>query len=206
MVSTCVRPYDRAVTIEQPPAPLPLVVGISGATGVTYAVELLRALRRLGQPTHLIVSEMAARTLAIETDMALEELRALADVVHSNRDLAAAVSSGSFRTRGMVVVPCSVKTLSGIANAFSQNLLIRAADVTLKERRPLVVVFRETPLHAGHLRLLLQAAEAGAIIMPPLPAFYTRPRTVDEIVLQTVGRTLDQFGIEHDLTPRWTGA
>lgn len=194
------------VTIEQPPTPLPLVVGISGATGVTYAVELLRALRRLGQPTHLIVSEMAARTLAIETDMALEELRALADVVHSNRDLAAAVSSGSFRTRGMVVVPCSVKTLSGIANAFSQNLLIRAADVTLKERRPLVVVFRETPLHAGHLRLLLQAAEAGAIIMPPLPAFYTRPRTVDEIVLQTVGRTLDQFGIEHDLTPRWTGA
>ena len=184
---------------------LPLVVGMSGATGVVYAVELLRALRRLGQPTHLVVSEMAARTLAIETDMALEEVRALADVVHSNKDLAAAVSSGSFRTRGMVVVPCSVKTLSGIANGFSQNLLIRAADVTLKERRPLVVVFRETPLHTGHLRLMLQAAEIGAVILPPMPAFYHRPQSVGDIVQQTVGRILDHVGIGHDLGVRWTG-
>ncbi len=185
---------------------LPLVVGISGATGVIYAIELLRAVRRLGQPAHLIVSEMAARTLAIETDVGLDELRALADVVHSNKDLAAAVSSGSFRTRGMVVVPCSVKTLSGIANGYSTNLLIRAADVTLKERRPLVLVFRETPLHTGHLRLMLQAAETGAIILPPLPAFYNRPRTISDIVRQTVGRTLDALGIEHDLIERWSGS
>lgn len=184
---------------------LPLVVGISGATGVVYAIELLRALRRLGQPAHLIISEMAARTLAIETDASLDDLRALADVVHSNRDLAASVSSGSFLTRGMVVVPCSVKTLSGIANGFSANLLIRAADVTLKERRPLVLVFRETPLHTGHLRLMLQAAENGAVILPPLPAFYNRPKSVEDIVLQTVGRTLDALAIEHDLIERWSG-
>lgn len=184
---------------------LPVVIGISGATGVAYGIELLRALRRLGHPTHLIVSEMAARTLALETETTLDELRALADVVHSNKDLAAAVASGSFRTRGMVVAPCSVKTLSGIANAFSYNLLIRAADVTLKERRPLVLVFRETPLHAGHLRLLLQAAETGAVILPPMPAFYHRPRSIDDIIAQTVGRALDQLGIEHDLAARWTG-
>ena len=185
---------------------LPLVVGISGATGVVYAVELLRALRQLGRPSHLIVSEMAVRTLAIESDLSLEELRGLADVVHSNRDLAAAPSSGSFRTHGMVVVPCSVKTLSGIANGFSTNLMIRAADVTLKERRPLVLLFRETPLHTGHLRLMLRAAETGAIILPPLPAFYTRPRTLDDIVRQTVGRTLDALGIEHELIARWGGS
>lgn len=184
---------------------LPLVVGISGATGVIYAIELLRALRRLGQPSHLIVSEMAARTLAIETDIGLDELRELADVVHSNRDLAASVSSGSFRTRGMVVVPCSVKTLSGIANGFATNLLIRAADVTLKERRPLVLVFRETPLHGGHLRLMLQATETGAVILPPLPAFYNRPQTIDDIVQQTIGRILDALVIEHKLIKRWSG-
>ncbi|MBK8174586.1 MAG: UbiX family flavin prenyltransferase [Rhodospirillales bacterium] len=184
---------------------LPLVVGISGATGVVYAVGLLRALRRLGRPTHLIISEMAARTIAIETDLALDDVRGLADVVHSNKDLGAAVASGSFRTAGMVIVPCSVKTLSGIANGYSANLLIRAADVTLKERRPLVIVFRETPLHAGHLRLMLQASEAGAIILPPMPAFYHRPKTLDDIVSQTVGRTLDQLGVDHDLTARWAG-
>jgi 4-hydroxy-3-polyprenylbenzoate decarboxylase len=184
---------------------LPLVVGISGATGVVYGIDLLRVLKRHGQPTHLILSEMAARTIAIETDLSLEEVRLLADVVHSNKDLAAPVSSGSFRTRGMVVVPCSVKTLSGIANGFSSNLLIRAADVTLKERRPLVVVFRETPLHVGHLRLMLHAAEIGAVIVPPMPAFYHRPKTIDEIVRQTVGRVLDQLGIAHDLAERWSG-
>ena len=184
---------------------LPLVVGISGATGVVYGIDLLRALKQQGQPTHLILSEMAARTIAIETDLSLEEVRSLADVVHSNRDLAAPVSSGSFRTRGMVVVPCSVKTLSGIANGFSSNLLIRAADVTLKERRPLVVVFRETPLHTGHLRLMLRAAEIGTVIMPPMPAFYHRPKSVDEIVRQTVGRVLDQIGIEQQLSERWSG-
>lgn len=184
---------------------LPLVVALSGATGSIYAIELLRALERLGVPTHLIVSEMAARTLAIETDMSLDELRALASVVHSVKDLSAAVSSGSFRTRGMVVIPCSVKTLSGVANSFSYNLIIRAADVTLKERRPLVLVFRETPLHAGHLRLMLQAAEMGAIILPPLPAFYQRPQTIDDLVRQTVGRVLDQLTIDNDLAERWAG-
>jgi flavin prenyltransferase len=183
---------------------LPLVVGMCGATGVVYGIELLRALRRYDQPAHLIISEMAARTLSLETELRLEDVRALAGQVHSIKDLAAAPSSGSFRTRGMVIAPCSVKTLSGIANAFSTNLLIRAADVTLKERRRLVLVFRETPLHVGHLRLLLQAAEAGAVILPPMPAFYLRPTSVEDIVLQTVGRVLDLLDIEHDLTARWT--
>lgn len=185
--------------------PLPVLVGISGATGVIYGVELLRALKQLGQPVHLIVSETGARTLAIETDLSLDELRGLADVTYSNKDLAAAVSGGSFRTAGMVIAPCSVKTLSGIANSFSVNLMIRAADVTLKERRPLVLLFRETPLHTGHLRLMLQAAEMGAVVMPPLPAFYTRPQTIAEIVQQTVGRALDHLGIEHQLIARWSG-
>lgn len=183
----------------------PLVVAITGATGVVYGIGILRALRRLGQPAHLILSEMGARTLALETDVPAADVRALADRVYSNRDLAAAVASGSFRTRGMIVVPCSVKTLSGIANGFSLNLILRAADVTLKERRPLVLVFRETPLHLGHLRLMTAAAETGAIILPPMPAFYTRPQTVAEIVDQTVGRALDALGIEHDLVARWSG-
>ena len=194
-----------AATTGRAHVTLPLIVGISGATGVVYGIDLLRVLKQQGQPTHLSLSEMAARTIAIETDFSLEEVRSLADVVHSNRNLAAPVSSGSFRTRGMVVVPCSVKTLSGIANGFSSNLLIRAADVTLKERRPLVVVFRETPLHTGHLRLMLRAAEIGTVIMPPMPAFYHRPKSVDEIVRQTVGRVLDQIGIEQHLSERWSG-
>jgi 4-hydroxy-3-polyprenylbenzoate decarboxylase len=183
----------------------PLVVGMSGATGVVYGIELLKTLRRLGHSAHLIMSEMAVRTLAIETDLELDEVRALADEVYSNKDLAAAVSSGSFPTGGMVIAPCSVKTLSGIASSFSHNLLIRAADVTLKERRPLVLLARETPLHLGHLRLMTQVTEMGAVIMPPMPAFYNRPGTILEIVHQTVGRTLDQLGIEHDLSERWTG-
>lgn len=183
----------------------PLVVGITGATGVIYGIEILRALRRLGQPTHLVISEMGVRTLALETDVPLADVRALADRVHSNRDLAAAVASGSFATRGMIIAPCSVKTLSGIANCFSLNLILRAADVTLKERRPLVLVFRETPLHLGHLRLMTAAVEMGAVLVPPMASFYARPQTVADIVAQTVGRVLDQFGIAHDLTARWSG-
>jgi len=183
----------------------PLVVGMSGATGVVYGIELLKTMRRLGHPTHLIMTEMAVRTLKIETDLELDEVRALADEVHSNKDLAASVSSGSFRTSGMVIAPCSVKTLSGIATSHSHNLIIRASDVTLKERRPLVLLARETPLHLGHLRLMTQVTEMGAIIMPPMPAFYNRPGTILEIVHQTVGRTLDQLGIDHDLSERWTG-
>lgn len=184
----------------------PLLVGISGATGIIYGIEILRALRQLGQPAHLILSEMGLRTMTLETDIHPDEVRSLADVVYGNKDLAAAVSSGSYHTRGMIIAPCSVKTLSGIANCFSYNLLIRAADVTLKERRPLVLVFRETPLHLGHLRLMQQATEMGGIILPPVPAFYSKPQTIAELVQQTVGRALDQVGIKHNLIERWRGA
>ena len=187
-------------------APLPVIVGISGATGVLYGVDLLRALRRVGRPSHLVMTEMAGRTLALETDLGLDEVRDLADVVYSVKDLAAAPASGSFRTQGMVVAPCSVKTLSGIANGFSQNLLLRAADVTLKERRPLVLLFRETPLHLGHLRLMTQVTEAGAILLPPMPAFYMRPGTILDLIRQTIARGLDLLGIEDEAAPRWEGA
>lgn len=184
----------------------PVLVGISGATGVIYGVEILRAIKSLGHPVHLILSEWGAQTLEIETDIDLDEVRSLADQVYSNKDMAAAVSSGSFRTRGMVIAPCSVKTLSGIANSFTYNLMIRAADVTLKERRPLVLVFRETPLHKGHLDLLSRTADMGATILPPMPAFYNRPQTIDDIVRHTVAKVLDQFGLDHEISERWKGA
>lgn len=183
----------------------PLIVGISGATGAIYGIEILRALKELGQPVHLVISEMGGRTVTLETDYALDDVRALADDVHSVKDLGASIASGSFQTRGMIVAPCSVKTLSGIANGFSDNLLIRAADVTLKERRTLVLMFREAPLHKGHLELMVRAADLGAVILPPMPAFYQRPKTIADIVRQTVGRALDQFGIEHGLIQRWQG-
>lgn len=184
---------------------LPLVVGISGATGVIYGVEVLKILHDLGEPAHLILSEAAMRNFAIETDYSLEDVRSLAAKVYSNKDLAAAVSSGSFRTRGMLVAPCSIKTLSGIANAYSDNLLIRAADVTLKERRPLVLMVRETPLHKGHLELMVKACDLGALILPPMPAFYHNPKTITDIIHQNIGRALDHFGIEHNLFERWKG-
>ncbi len=184
----------------------PILVGISGATGAIYGVETLRALKAMGQPAHLILSEWGAQTIAQETDFTLDEVRSLADKVYSNKDMAAAISSGSFVTRGMVIAPCSVKTLSGIANSFTYNLLIRAADVTLKERRPLVLVFREAPLHKGHLDLLSRAVGMGSILLPPMPAFYNKPTSIDDIVRHTVGKILDQFGFEHDLMKRWTGA
>lgn len=183
----------------------PVLVGISGASGAIYGVEILRRLKQFGQPAHLILSEWGAKTIPLETDMTTEEARSLADAVYDNADLAAAVSSGSFKTRGMVIAPCSVKTLSGIANSFTYNLLIRAADVTLKERRPLLLLFRETPLHAGHLDLLSRAANLGATILPPMPAFYARPETISDIVDQTVGKVLDHFEIEHDVGKRWHG-
>jgi 4-hydroxy-3-polyprenylbenzoate decarboxylase len=184
---------------------LPLVVAITGATGVIYGVELLRVLRRLGQPTHLILSEAAGMNLAIETDVSLEEVRSLADVVYSNKDVGAAVASGSFRTRGMIVAPCTVKTLSAIASSYTANLVVRAADVQLKEGRKLVLMVRETPLHKGHLALMSRAADCGAVILPPMPAFYHRPATILDIVHQSLGKALDQFGIEHDLFERWAG-
>ena len=184
---------------------LPLVVAITGATGVVYGVELLRVLKDLGQPTHLIISEAAGLSLAIETDYTLEQVRALATVVHSNKDVGASVASGSFRTRGMIVAPCTVKTLSAIANSFTYNLVVRAADVQLKEGRKLVLMVRETPLHKGHLDLMSRAADCGAVILPPMPAFYHRPQTIMDIIHQTIGKALDQVGIEHDLFQRWNG-
>ncbi len=184
---------------------LPLVVAITGATGVIYGVELLRVLKDLGQPTHLILSEAAGMNLGIETDYTLEQVRALATVVHNNRDVGAAVASGSFRTRGMIVAPCTIKTLSAIANSFTYNLVARAADVQLKEGRKLVLMVRETPLHKGHLDLMARAADCGAVILPPMPAFYHRPRSFLDLIHQSIGKALDQVGIEHDLFRRWSG-
>jgi 4-hydroxy-3-polyprenylbenzoate decarboxylase len=184
----------------------PLIVAITGATGVIYGVELLRVLQRLNVQTHLILSEAAIRNLGIETEVTARDVRALADVVYSNKDIGAAVASGSFRTHGMIVAPCTVKTLSKIANCCSDNLIVRAADVTLKERRTLVLMVRETPLHKGHLALMTSAADMGAVILPPLPAFYHMPQEIMDIIHQSVGKALDQVGIEHDLFRRWSGA
>ncbi len=186
-----------------------LIVGISGASGAIYGVRLLQVLRDVaGVETHLVMSQAARQTLSLETDLSLRDVQALADVVHDARDIAASVSSGSFKTAGMVILPCSIKTLSGIVNSYTDTLVTRAADVALKERRPLVLCVRETPLHLGHLRLMTQAAELGAVIMPPVPAFYHRPQTLDDVINQTVNRVLDQFDIDlpEDLFTRWQGA
>jgi 4-hydroxy-3-polyprenylbenzoate decarboxylase len=183
----------------------PLVIAITGATGVVYGVEMLRVLRELAVPVHLILSEAAVTNLALETDISVAEVRALAEVVHNNKDVGACVASGSFLTRGMIVAPCTIKTLSAIANSFTYNLVIRAADVTLKERRPLVLMVRETPLHKGHLALMSQAADCGAVILPPMPAFYHKPATIMDLIHQSIGKALDQVGIEHRLFRRWSG-
>ncbi len=186
-----------------------LIVGISGASGAIYGVRLLKALQQVPEvETHLIISNAARQTLTLETDLSLRDVQALANVVHDARDIAATVSSGSFKTHGMVILPCSIKTLSGIVNSYTDGLLTRAADVVLKERRSLVLCVRETPLHLGHLRLMTQAAELGAVIMPPVPAFYHRPQTLNDVIDQTVNRVLDQFDIElpADLFTRWQGA
>lgn len=185
-----------------------LIVGISGASGVVYGVRLLQALRALsGVESHLIMSHAARRTLALETDLSPHQVQGLADVVYDSRDIAAAVSSGSCKTDGMVILPCSIKTLSGIVHSYTDGLMTRAADVVLKERQSLVLCVRETPLHLGHLRLMTQAAELGAVIMPPVPAFYHRPQSLDDVINQTVNRVLDQFAVvlPEDLFPRWSG-
>ncbi|MCL5498227.1 3-octaprenyl-4hydroxybenzoate decarboxylase [Phytobacter palmae] len=185
-----------------------LIVGISGASGAIYGVRLLQVLRDVADiETHLVMSPAARQTLSLETDFSLRDVQSMADVVHDARDIAANISSGSFKTAGMVVLPCSIKTLSGIVHSYTDGLLTRAADVVLKERRPLVLCVRETPLHLGHLRLMTQAAELGAIIMPPVPAFYHAPKTLDDIINQTVNRVLDQFDITlpEDLFIRWQG-
>ena len=181
----------------------PLVVGISGASGAIYGVRLLETLHANKIPAHLIVTKSAALTLKEEVDRSIDQVRALAETTYQNTDIGAVISSGSFRTRGMVIVPCSIRTLSDVAYGITDSLLSRAADVTLKERRRLVLVVREAPLHAGHLRSMLAATENGAIIVPPVPAFYHRPKTIDDIVNQTVGRCLDMFDIDVGLVKRW---
>ena len=185
-----------------------IIVGISGASGVIYGIRLLEVLRDLPEiETHLVMSNAASITIALETDYTPDSVQALADVKYRFKDIAARIASGSFKTDGMVVLPCSMKTLAGIANSFSDNLLLRAADVVLKDRRRLVLVPRETPLHLGHLRLMTQVTEYGAILVPPMPAFYHRPQTIDDIVNQTVNRVLDVLDIElpKDLFTRWQG-
>lgn len=186
-----------------------LIVGISGASGANYGVRLLQVLRDVAEvETHLVMSQAARQTLTLETDFSLRDVQSLATVVHDARDIAASISSGSYKTAGMVILPCSIKTLSGIVNSYTDTLVTRAADVVLKERRPLVLCVRETPLHLGHLRLMTQASELGAVIMPPVPAFYHRPQTLDDVINQTVNRVLDQFDIDlpEDLFTRWQGA
>lgn len=181
-----------------------LIIGISGASGAVYGIRALQVLQGIsGIETHLVLSPSAKRTILEETDWDVAAVEALADVVHSHRDIGAAIASGSFETIGMLVAPCSIKSLSGIANCYSDNLLTRAADVCLKERRRLVLLVRETPLHLGHIELLAQAVRYGAVVLPPMPAYYDRPQTVDDIVNHTVGKALDQFDIPHQLFKRW---
>ena len=183
-----------------------LIVGITGASGVILGIRLLQVAReaRLAE-THLIVSAAGKATIAQETDWKVSDVEALADKAYDARDVGAAIASGSFVTAGMVIIPCSVKTLSAVANSYSADLVARAADVTLKEGRPLALVFRETPLHLGHIKLMERAAEIGAVIVPPVPAFYRRPQTVDELVDNIVGRVLLRLGIENDLYHEWMG-
>lgn len=187
----------------EPSAPRRLIVGISGASGVIYGVRALEALAATDVETHLVMTKAAEITLAYETDMKVKDVKALADQVHGPDDIAASISSGSFRTLGMLVAPCSVRSLSEIAYGQTTHLLSRAADVVLKERRRLVLMLRETPLHLGHIRSMAAATEAGAIVMPPVPAFYAKPKTLDEMVDHTVGRALDLFDIETGGVRRW---
>ena len=180
-----------------------LIVGMTGASGVILGIRLLETLRPMKVEAHLVISPAAKATIAQETTWKVSEVTALADVVHNYADIGASIASGSFTTSGMVVVPCSIKTLSGIANSYAEDLISRAADVTLKEGRPLLLAVRETPLHRGHLRLMALAAEAGAIIFPPVPAFYARPQSIDDMINNLVGRILDRLGFENDLYMKW---
>jgi len=183
-----------------------VVVAITGASGTVYGVRALDALALSGEvETHLVISASARSTVLAETDIGVSDIEAKADVVHSWRDIGASIASGSFETAGMIVAPCSIKTLSAIANSFSSDLIARAADVTLKERRPLVLMVRETPFHLGHLRLMTQVAEMGGVIHPPVPAFYHRPETLGDVVDHSVARALEPLGIKVDGMERWTG-
>jgi 4-hydroxy-3-polyprenylbenzoate decarboxylase len=182
-----------------------IIIGITGASGAIYGIRALELLRGVGVETHLVLSPSAGRTIAEETDLSLEQVKELASVVHGFKDIGASIASGSFQVDGMLVAPCSVKTLAGIAHCFDDELIVRAADVQLKERRRVVLMFRETPLHAGHIAIMERAALNGAIVMPPVPAFYHRPKTIDDIVNQSVGRALDLFGIDSKVVRRWNG-
>ena len=180
-----------------------IVIGISGASGVIYGVRMLSLIQEKDFETHLIISESGKKNIEIETSYKVSEVESMATYTYDNKDLGAALASGSFLTEGMIVVPCTIKTLSGIGNSYTDNLLVRAADVTLKEKRKLVLVVRETPLHKGHLRLMTTAADMGAHILPPVPSFYHQPKTIDDIINQTIGKIFDYLGIEHDLFRRW---
>jgi len=180
-----------------------IVIGISGASGVIYGVRMLSLLKEKDFETHLILSEAGKKNIEIETSFKSSDVTAMARYTYDNRDVGAALASGSFLTGGMVVVPCTIKTLSGIANSYTDNLLVRAADVTLKEKRKLVLVVRETPLHQGHLRLMTMAADMGAHILPPIPSFYHQPKTIEDLIDQTIGKVFDYLGIKNDLFKRW---
>ncbi len=183
-----------------------LIVAITGASGVIYGIRLLQVLKQGDEiETHLVLSQAAKATIAQETDWKISDVEALASIVHNPNDIGASIASGSFVTMGMVIVPCSIKTLSAVANSYSSDLISRAADVCLKEGRPLILCVRETPLHLGHLRLMTQAAEIGATILPPVPAFYGRPTTLDDIIDGTVGRILLRLGIDNELYTKWKG-
>ena len=180
-----------------------IVIGIAGASGVTYGIRMLECLKETDYETHLILSEAAKTNIRIETAYQPDEVADMADFVYDHKNVAAGPASGSFLTEGMVVVPCTIKTLSGIANSYTENLLVRAADVSLKEKRKLVLVVRETPLHQGHLALMVRAADMGAHILPPVPSFYHRPKSIQDIIDQTIGKIFDYMGIRHDLFQRW---
>jgi len=180
-----------------------LIVGISGATGAIYGIRLLEVLAKSNVETHLVITEAAQKTILMETDWKVEKIKSLAKVTYDIQDIGANIASGSFESEGMVIIPCSIKSLSAIANSFNVNLLIRAADVAIKEKRKLVLVVRETPLHKGHLTLMMNLADMGVIILPPIPAFYHHPKTIDDLINHTVGKVLDLFGIDHQLFQRW---
>lgn len=193
--------HDKDVRVDE----MRLIVGITGATGSIYGIRLLEVARHLGLESHLVMSPHAVKNIEFETGRSVAEVGGLAHRVYDFKDLGAAISSGSFITAGMVVMPCSIKTLSGIATSYNNTLVIRAADVCLKERRKLVLVVRETPLHLGHIRLMAAVTEMGGVIMPPVPAFYHSPKTIDDLIAHTVGKVLDQFGIDAGLYDRWSG-
>lgn len=183
-----------------------LIIGITGATGAIYGIRLLEVLSKIeAVETHVIISKFGEETIKYETDYKLNDVRALANFAYDIDDIGASLSSGSFKRDGMIIAPCTIKTMSALANSYAENLIIRAGDVTLKERKPLVLVVRETPLHLGHLRSMVQLTEMGAIIFPPVPCFYNKPKAIDDIINGTIGRVLDLFNIEHNLSYRWSG-